>query len=465
LQKDETNAADDYAALSKAKEEQIAVGKEKLDDLEGDAAANQKALSDAKEDLELTRKQRSADIEFLRNLKLTCNDLDTQWERRSATRSDEIKAVSETIVILTEDDNKEMLAKSVSLVQEVASEGAVAAAAARRAHAAEALRRAAQAPEFEADDLLAAWHGRHGSAPAVGAAAGPREQLSTLAMTVQLDSFTKVKEMMDQMVAELKKQQVEEVEFKAYCTKEFDETEKATFDKTAEKKDLEAQIERLASLIETLAKEIAEAKEQISETKVEITKASQAREDENSEFQTTVADQRATQTILKKALARLADFYKKGIGKKLVLVQGAQAPPVQFTKYSENAGASPVMGLIEQIIEDSKKVETEATSGEYKAQKDYEQFVKDSNNLISQLSESVEAKSKATATANKESAEAKGDLQSAIGELESLAQYDADLHGECDFVQKNFEIRQKARLQEIEAIQAAKSILSGASGF
>jgi len=49
-----------------------------------------------------------------------------------------------------------------------------------------------------------------------------------------------------------------------------------------------------------------------------------------------------------------------------------------------------------------------------------------------------------------------------VGELESLAAYEADLHDECDFVLKNFEIRQKARLQEMEAIQAAKAILSGA---
>jgi len=212
--------------------------------------------------------------------------------------------------------------------------------------------------------------------------------------------------------------------------------------------------------MEKLGKEIKEAKAQIAETEVEIKKASEAREEENAEFQTTVADQRATQTILKKALLRLKDFYKKGLGKKLVLAQ--QEPPVKFNAYKDNAGASPVMGLIEQIIEDSKKVESEATSSEYQAQADYESYVKDSTALIQQLNEAVVAKSKASATAETELAEAKGDHEAAVGELESLAAYEADLHGECDFVQKNFDIRQKARLQEIEAIQAAKAILSGA---
>jgi len=453
-QKDEIKSAADYEALAEAKKEQIAVAKEKLDDMEGEHAANIKALSDAKEDIKLTRDQKSADTEFLRNLKVTCGDLDTQWERRSATRASEIVAVGETIAILTEDDNREALAKT-SLMQTDSSSSAMA----RRKQAAEALRRAAQAPEFEADDLLAAWHGRKG-ASSVGVAAGPRARLSALAMTVQLDSFTKVKAMMDEMVAQLKKQQQEEVEFKAYCTKELNENEKAVYAKNQEKNELEAQIETLEALLETLAKEIKEAKAQIAETQIEVKKASQAREEENAAFQSTVADHRATQTILKKALTRLEDYYVKAKGSKLVLAQ--QEPPVKFNAYKNNAGASPVMGLIEQIIEDSKKVESEATAAETQAQADYESFVKDSTALIKSLDEAVGAKTKASATAESELAESKGDHEAAVGELESLAAYEADLHGECDWVMKNFEIRQKARLQEMEAIQAAKAILSGA---
>jgi len=455
-QKDEMKAAEDAAAVAKAKKEQIAVAKEKLDDLEGEHSANIKALSDAKEDLGLTRDQRSKDVEFLRNLKVTCGDLDTQWERRSATRSAEITAVAETLAILTEDDNREMLAKtSASLLQKSATSTGV-----RRSTAAAALRKAARAPEFEADDLLAAWHHRHG-APTLGAVAGPRAQLSVLATAVQLDSFTKVKAMMDEMVANLKKEQQDEVDFKLYCTKELDENEKASYAKSQQIKDLDGTLEKLAALMEKLAKEIQQAQADMVETKLQIKKASEVREGENAEFQTTVADSRATQTILAKALMKLKDFYKKGIGKK-VLNLAQQSPPVQFTKYKNNAGASPVMGLIEQIIEDSKKVESEAIASEYQAQSDYEKFVNDSNAIITGLGESISGKKKATAQAKEESAEATGDLEGATGELDSLKAYEADLHGECDWVLKNFDIRQKARLQEMEAIQAAKTILSGA---
>ena len=101
---EDANAKESYEKLAAAKTEQLTVGKEKLDDMEGEAASNKKALSDAKEDLDNTRKQRTADVEYLRNLQTTCNNLDAEWEKRSKTRNEELMAVAETIAILTEDD-------------------------------------------------------------------------------------------------------------------------------------------------------------------------------------------------------------------------------------------------------------------------------------------------------------------------------------------------------------------------
>jgi len=457
-QKDELRAQVNFKALAAAKSSEISAGEKKLDEMQAEDAANQKALSDAKEDLTLTREQRSADVIFLQNLQTTCNDLDTQWEKRSATRSAETKAVAEAISILTSDDNREHLTATVTLLQE----RSMAAASARRVSAASMLRHAAAAPSFDADDLLAAWHGR--GTPSLGAAAGPRAQLSTLAMAVQLDSFTKVKEMMDKMLVNLKTEQEDEVQFKAWCVDEFDTTEKTVYDKKETKTDLEQKLDTLAKLIEKLQSEIADHKAQIADTQVEIKKASQARESENTEFQTVVADQRATQTILSKALTKLKDFYHKGIGHTALAQRSTQEPPVKFNSYKVNEDSSPVIGLIEQIIGDSKALESETTEAEYKAQADYEKFVADSNTLIKNLEAAITAKTKATAAARADSAEAEEDLQNTNDELESLAQYTADLHNQCDFVVKNFDIRQKARNQEMEAIRAAKAILSGAGG-
>jgi len=451
-QRDEMKAVEDFKAMAASKTSQIDAGKSKLDEIEGENADNQKALSDAKENLGLTRDQRSSDVEFLRNLKLTCMDLDKQWADRSKTRSTETKAVSEAISVLTSDDSMDLLRQTVTFLQVDSDLEEGAELQLRRKRAVATLRKAVQTPSFKIDDLLSAWHGRVG-----GSVSGPRSQLSTLAVSVSLDSFTKLKEMMDKMLVDLKKEQADEVQFKAHCASEFDITEKEVFKKTDEKGDLESAIESLSKLRKTLADDIDAATTQISDTEVAIKKAGQVREGENAEFQRTVADQRATQAILKKALAKLNEFYKKA----LLLQKSKQEPPVKFNSYKKNAGASPVIGLIEQIVEDSQALENEAVAGEKEAQSSYETFVSDSNNVISKLSASVSQKTSAKATAKMDSEQAKGDLESTNHELESLGLYQGDLHQDCDFVLKNFNIRQKARLDEMDAINQAKAILSG----
>jgi hypothetical protein len=267
--------------------------------------------------------------------------------------------------------------------------------------------------------------------------------------------------MIDKLVTELKAQQEEERKFKAHCVDQLNANEKDTFDKNEVKKGLDNELRQLGALGDKLAKEIAEAETQIAETELDVKKASQAREEENAAFQQTVSEQRAVQTILKKALMRLEAFYKKSFLQTRESEEEVQTPPVQFNKLKSNAGASPIMGLIEQIIGDSQKLESEAMYGEEEAQADYEKMVLASNKLVKELGATVSEKSKAQAQVQTDVAAAKSSLQLTEDELESLADVEADLHNECDFVLQNFDIRQKARLQEIEAISEAKSILSG----
>lgn len=454
----EQKAAVDYSSFSSELLKMIDTGKKQLDEYQAQYYSNKKMLVDATELLAMVRSQRGQDVDFLRNLRLVCQDLDHQWILRSKSRRGEIQAVAEALAILAEDDNRELTAKTVALLQ-VDEDSA--AGARLRANAAAKLRRAAQSPDLAMDDLLAAWHGRSASASQQPALSGrPQEQLSTLAVSVELDSFTKVKAAMDKLVAELKAEQQEEVELKLFCQKEFDANEKTTYKKSEEKRDIKATIESLATLIAKLKEEIGAAKERVSEAHKEIKFASEDREAENAEYQQVVSDQRATQTILKKALDKLAAVYKAQ-ARGVAALQGEQTPPGQFAPYKQHGGASPVMGLIEQIIEDSKKLEAQAVKGEEEAQAGYEKFVKDANAEIDSLTNAIVRKSKSIETAKLDSETAHGDLEATNAELESLSLYLGDLHQQCDFVVKNFDIRQKARLNEIEAIQEAKSILSG----
>jgi len=120
------------------------------------------------------------------------------------------------------------------------------------------------------------------------------------------------------------------------------------------------------------------------------------------------------------------------------------------------------MGLLQQIINDAKAMEAETIRAEDDAQKAYEDFVKDTNASIEAKNKDIINKSQIKARAEGDLVEAKETKESIVLELEQLSNYNAQLHTSCDFVLKNFDLRQTARDEEVEALRQAKAILSGA---
>ena len=91
----------------------------------------------------------------------------------------------------------------------------------------------------------------------------------------------------------------------------------------------------------------------------QLKRAGEDREAENSDFQTVVADQRATKKLLNSALEVLKGVYAK----KSFAQTGAKAgqpgppPPPGFGEYKKAGGAGGVMGMLQQIISDAKQLE------------------------------------------------------------------------------------------------------------
>merc|ERR1712151_1284406 len=137
-------------------------------------------------------------------------------------------------------------------------------------------------------------------------------------------------------------------------------------------------------------------------------------------------------------------------------------PPSGFEAYKKNAAAPGVMGMISQIIADAKAMEAETIRSEEDAQKAYEDFVKDTNASIEAKSKDIVNKSVAKAKKESDLVATKDSKEATMLELEQLSNYNAQLHQSCDFVMMNFELRQTARDEEVEALKQAKAILSGA---
>merc|ERR1712157_167898 len=258
-------------------------------------------------------------------------------------------------------------------------------------------------------------------------------RLATLAVKVRLDAFERVKKSIDDMVAALLKEKADEIKHKDFCVDEFNKNQLETEKKERQKSDQIAKIEDL---------------------EMQMKRAGEDREKENKEFQTTVADQRATAKLLKAALTIWEDFY----GKKSLLQEPAgPPPPAGFEEYKKNQASGGVMGMMQQIIDDAKAMEAEAIRSEEDAQKAYEDFVKETNVSIEAKSKSIVNKSETKATAEADLVETKEAKDATLLELEQLSNYNAELHQSCDFVMKNFDVKQTARDEEIEALKQAKA--------
>merc|ERR1719159_4868 len=221
-------------------------------------------------------------------------------------------------------------------------------------------------------------------------------ELSMLASSVELDAFTKVKAMIDKMIATLKTQQADEVKKNDWCKAELQENEMTTAKTTDLKADLEAKIGELESTIKTLAEEIEKAKMDIANLHTELQRASENRKKENLDFQKIVADQTVTAEILAKALDKLATFYDEA-----AFVQKAkkQTPPVPQMEYSKSKGATGVMSMIEKLIYDTKEITAESKKSESEAQAAYEALIADTNESILDLTKAITSKTQAKAKA------------------------------------------------------------------
>jgi len=450
-QKEELQAQISYHGLRAAKEQQIAAANGAIEEKSAELADTGAKLAQAKQDLEDTQNALSADQKFLIDLEKRCKIADEEYTEREKTRQEEIIAIGETIKILTSDESRDLFAKTMSLKQSFVQVRVV--------------QRHAQIQSAEATD-----NQRHAAAGKILALAKRQHNwmLAGLAVSVQLDAFTKIKEIMDKMVEELKKQQAEEVKKHEACKTDIDTNEDETLEKKHEIEDLESTISDLEGTLATLKEGLDAAKQQVADSHVSLKRAGEDRKAANLEFQQVVADQRATVNILNKALARLKMFYAKKEAllqmKKKRQEPGAAAPPPPPSgkAYQKSGGAGGVLQLIAQIITEAETAATEAVTAENDNQQAYAEMVANTNSALEALATEITEGtiSEAEARAKKEVTEK--DLMAAQAEKQGLEETGIALHKGCDYLLKNFEVRQTARAEEIDAIQEAKAILSGA---
>jgi len=449
----EEEAKKSYAALMEAKTKEVDALTAQIEEEQTRVGNLGVEIAGMENDIEDTEQSMDEDQKFIAELAVNCEKKKKEWAEICKVRQQELVALAETIKILNDDDALELFKKTLpsSSLMEIKVTSEV-----MRARALSVLRKVTRGPR--------------------NALASPALDLIVLAINGKKVGFGKVIVMIDEMVANLKKEQMDDDNKKEYCETQFDLAEDKKKELELSVSDSEVAIEEMEGAIDSLTEELAALKKGVKALDKSVAEATEQRQEENADYKELKQSDTAAKEILLFAKNRLNKFYNPKLYKPPAeapaqfvqvvshRIGGAPPPPPEsFNAYTKKSGENAgVTQMIDLLVKDLDKELQEAEVNEKEAQSDYETLMAESSTKRADDSKSMSDKA-ATKASEEEALEREIDTKAATGkELMATLTYIHSLHGECDFLLKYFDARKEAREGELDALGKAKAVLNGA---
>jgi chromosome segregation ATPase len=391
---------------------------------ENDKAENEGDLSDTKSTL-------AEDEKFLSDLTAECESKAMEIENNQKVRQEELDAITKATEIMKSD--------AVSLIQ---SSPAMTSLVQLRSTAS-SMSAAQQAVVVFLEDKAERMNSRI---------------LQLLAAKAAADPFKKVIKMIKDMITKLVEEANEEAEHKGFCDQELGQNKATRDSKTEEVELLKARSEELAADISKLANQIKALSEAVVAIDSAVTKATSDRTEEKERNTKTIEDAKAGKEAVGAALKVLKDFYDKAAtATMLTQIQANNKAP--YT----GMGGGGVLGMLEVCQSDFARLESETTSAEATATREYDEFMADSS--ADKATKEKDGKDKKSTMSSKEYelSGTKKDLEGVQDELDAAMAYYEKLKPSCVDAGESYEERVARRKQEIESLKEALKILNGQS--
>merc|ERR1719440_309234 len=469
----ENSAIKAYSELMAAKEKEVNALTKAIEEKMVRLGKLQVEIVEMKEDLDDTAKALAEDKKFLADLEKNCATKADEHAANQKLRGEELLALADTIKILNDDDALELFKKTLP--------GASASLLQVQVSTADQRRQALAA-------IRAAQHGH------------PELNFIALALQGKKVDFSKIISMIDEMVVVLTKEQQADDDKKEYCETSLDLADDKKKELERSISLLEKAIAKEKEAIAMLTEEIKSLEEAIVALDKSVAEATEQRKEENAEYTELMANDAAAKELLGFAKNRLNKFYNPNLYKpppKRVLSEeeritvnmggtlaptaapggiagtGVTAlaqsrvapppPPETFGAYSKKGEESTgVITMLDMMVADLDKEITETETQEKENQKEYEQFMSDSAAKRASDAKSIEDKESAKADLEATNIAAGEEKTAKMKEAMATAQYLSELHGECEWLLSNFEVRKEARAGEVDSLKKAKAVLSGA---
>mmetsp|Transcript_34449 Transcript_34449/g.53504 ORF Transcript_34449/g.53504 Transcript_34449/m.53504 type:complete len:716 (+) Transcript_34449:43-2190(+) len=453
VESEEAEALKIYEDLMSAKKKEVQTLQASIEKKTG--RSGELAMSVVRMKQELTDNE-AALIEnqkFLNDLDADCETKTKEMEERVKTRAEELVAIHDTIKILNDDDALDLFKKALPSASFVQLDSG---------------------KEKATQNVLLLLK-------KVPKETGADVRFLELALTGRKVDFTKVFKMIDNMIVLLKQEQVDDDAKQEYCNAQLGTSQDKAKGLTGNIKDLEVTIEDKTGAIATFKDELKGLNAGVTELDKLVADATENRKEENQEFTELMSTNTAAKELLAFAKNRLQKFYNPKLYKATAqpTPDSAEAEFFQLSSvHKEEPGPAPgtwsggyqkkggestgVISMIDLLIRDLDKEMTEAEAQEEHAQKEYEELMNDSAEKRAKDVRSIQEKQSAIADSEELLTSAHGDLSSKKKEFMAVETYISQLHGECDWLLQNFDLRKSARAEEMDNLKQAKAILAGA---
>merc|ERR1719272_2400257 len=277
--------------------------------------------------------------------------------------------------------------------------------------------------------------------------------LALVATRAGEDPFAKIKSMIKDLIVKLMEEANAEADSHAFCQTELATNKQTREIKSEEVDELTAELESQNALLEKLTTEIAQLSAEVAEIKKQQNDATGIRMSEKKTNAATVADAKVAQTAVEKATTVLKEFYSQHASALLQDNAGLQQEMQQAASldpYKGNqAGNGGIVGMLEVILSDLARLETETTEAENSAASTYESFMNEANEDVAVKETEIEHKSNKKDTCTETIAALNKNLKLTQTELDKALDYYDKLKAQCVDIKVSYEERVQMREEEI----------------
>jgi len=452
----EKNAIKAYKEFMKIKKEAYDEMSDSYDEKQKGLGGNDNDLASMKKQLSEAKKQKASDEEFLDELLPLCETKAKGYENRKLLRANEEAAIAEAISILNSDD-----AFATFGGVSATSTGATKFIQLRsvRRHQENNVRKMAQTVLEQASKEVKS------------------ARITKVLAKLQAENpFDTVLDEIDKMIELIAEEGASDKENLDWCKKERKDNNKDLKQKKKEILGLEKEIDRLTKLIENpkdgLKVQIADTEQSLVENNESQKKQTAKRLEENVAYQADVKNLVAAEGILTKAIKVLKAYYDDLAGKleagEAALLQEDPKPPKIFEDNSfegQSSQGGDVIDMLNFIKSETIKEENEAHSDEEKAQADYEDSMTTLKKEQKEAEENLAGLQDKLAQAEKDLLDAQEDLKATTADKEAIEAYLLKIKPGCDFITKNFDLREKNRATEKAALEKAVKLIKGTPAY